>query len=94
VEGSISGDDFNALDPAILVDADSSIWRTYGSYWSGIKQRQVGPATGRLLDTNPTVHSSAEPANLQFDPIEGTSEVQNGNFFYLFLSLLSLCVFR
>jgi arabinan endo-1,5-alpha-L-arabinosidase len=82
--GSISGDDFNALDPTILGDADSSIWRTYGSCWSGIKQQQVELATGRLLASNPTVYSLAEHPNLQFDPIEGTSMVQMGNFYYLF----------
>ena len=40
---SKQGDDFNALDPTILIDADKSVWITYGSYWSGIKQRQIDP---------------------------------------------------
>src|SRR3954468_15605054 len=50
---SKSGDDFNALDPAILVDTDDSVWLTYGSYFAGIKQRQIDPATGNLLASNP-----------------------------------------
>ena len=41
-------DDFNAIDPTILVDSDGSVWMTYGSFWSGIKQRQIDPTTGEL----------------------------------------------
>src|ERR1700728_1244356 len=47
------GTDFNALDPNILIDSDSTIWMTYGSYWTGIKQRQIDPSTGNLLASNP-----------------------------------------
>jgi arabinan endo-1,5-alpha-L-arabinosidase len=49
VLASKDGDDFNALDPNILVDSDGSVWMTYGSYWTGIKQRRIDPATGKLI---------------------------------------------
>ena len=91
VLGSVSSDDFNALDPTILVDTDSSVWLTYGSYWSGIKQQQIDPVTGKLLASNPTVYSLAERPNVQFDPIEGTSLVHKGNFYYLFASFDNCC---
>ena len=56
---SKQGDDFNALDPTILIDSDKSVWLTYGSYWSGIKQRQIDPVTGTLLASNPTRYDLA-----------------------------------
>src|SRR6202046_104147 len=57
VLSSTSNDHFNAIDPNILVDTDGSVWLTYGSYWTGIKQRQIDPATGELLSSNPTEYS-------------------------------------
>jgi len=91
VLASSSGDDFNAIDPNILVDTDGSVWLTYGSYWSGIKQRQIDPATGGLLSANPTVHSLAYRPNAQYDPIEGSSLVHKGTYYYLFASFDNCC---
>lgn len=91
VLGSGSTDDFNAIDPTILVDTDGSIWLTYGSYWTSIKQRQLDPATGMLLTSNPTVYSLAERPNVQFDPIEGTSLVHKDTNYYLFASFDNCC---
>jgi len=39
-------DNFNALDPSILMDTDGRMWMTLGSFWSGIKLTQLDPATG------------------------------------------------
>jgi arabinan endo-1,5-alpha-L-arabinosidase len=44
VLGSVSSDDFNAIDPNILADGDASVWLTCGSDWGGIKRRQIDPA--------------------------------------------------
>ena len=59
VLSSSTSDDFNAIDPSILVDTDGSVWMTYGSYWTGIKQQQVDPSTGELMAGNQTVYSLA-----------------------------------
>src|ERR1700734_1266204 len=45
---SSSSDDFNAIDPNILIDAGGSVWLTYGSFWTGIYQRQIDAATGQI----------------------------------------------
>jgi arabinan endo-1,5-alpha-L-arabinosidase len=91
VLGSTSTDDFNAIDPTILADTDGRIWLTYGSFWTGIKQREIDPATGMLLASNPTVYSLATRPGVQFDPIEGTSLVHKGNYYYLFASFDFCC---
>lgn len=88
---SSSTDDFNAIDPTILVDTDGRIWLTYGSYWSGIKQRQVDPLTGVLLVSNPTVYSLAARPSNQVDTIEGSSLVHKDGFYYLFVSFDDCC---
>jgi arabinan endo-1,5-alpha-L-arabinosidase len=88
---SKAGDDFNALDPTILVDRDGSIWMTYGSYWTGIKQRQIDPPTGMLLASNPTRYNLATRPGVPHNPIEGASLIHHGNFYYLFVSVDYCC---
>lgn len=88
---SHSGDDFNALDPNILVDSDGSVWMTYGSYWSGIKQRQIDPQTGMLLMSNATRYDLATRPDVPGNPIEGASLVHHGNYYYLFVSVDHCC---
>lgn len=88
---SKSGDDFNALDPNIFIDKDSTVWLTYGSYWTGIKQRQIDPTTGLLLASNPTRYDLAERPSVPHDPIEGASLVRHGSYYYLFFSVDFCC---
>ena len=88
---SYPGDDFNALDPTILVDSDNSVWLTYGSYWTGIKQRQIDPATGKLLASNATRYDLATRPGVPNNPIEGASLVRQGGFYYLFVSVDYCC---
>jgi arabinan endo-1,5-alpha-L-arabinosidase len=88
---SKSGDDFNALDPTILIDSDHSVWLTYGSYWSGIKQRQIDPSTGMLLASNPTRYDLATRPGIPNNPIEGASLIHHGGYYYLFVSVDYCC---
>lgn len=88
---SRDGDDFNALDPSVLIDEDGSVWLTYGSYWSGIKQRQIDRATGLLLASNPTRFELAARPGVPHNPIEGASLVHHGNYYYLFVSVDYCC---
>ena len=87
---SRGGDDFNALDPNILVDGDH-VWLTYGSYWSGIKQREIDSATGLLSATNPTRYDLATRPGVSRNPIEGPSLIHRGEYYYLFVSVDFCC---
>jgi arabinan endo-1,5-alpha-L-arabinosidase len=85
------GDDFNAIDPNIFIDTDGSTWMTYGSYWSGIKQRQIDPSTGMLLASNPTRYNLATRPGVYANPIEGASLVHHASYYYLFVSIDFCC---
>ena len=87
---SAVGGNFNAIDPNILVDTDGRVWLTYGSYWNGIFQRQVDPATGQLLPGTPA-HLAERAASATGDPIEGSSLVHKGSYYYLFTSWDACC---
>jgi len=67
-------------DPAILMDSDGSVWLTYGSYWSGIHQRQIDPGSGMLLASNPTRYDLATRPGVPSNPIEGASLIHHGKY--------------
>lgn len=78
----------NALDPHILVEADH-VWLTYGSYFDGIHQREIDPATGKLL--NSKTWDLATRPGVRDNPIEGAALLHHGNFYYLFVSVDHCC---
>jgi arabinan endo-1,5-alpha-L-arabinosidase len=96
VLSSQSTDNFNAIDPNILVDTDSSgnitnVWLNYGSFWGGIYQRAIDQTTGMLSTSNTTVTNLAAQPSITNDPIEGASMVQENGYYYLFVSLGYCC---
>jgi arabinan endo-1,5-alpha-L-arabinosidase len=93
VIGSTSSDDFNTIDPNIFIDADGDVWLTFGSYWTGIKQRRIDPNTGLLSASDMTLFSLARrnPAESPPDAIEAPFLVHHGNYYYLFVSFDSCC---
>jgi arabinan endo-1,5-alpha-L-arabinosidase len=82
VLGSKSGDNYNAIDPSITIDGDPerprSAWITYGSYWSGIKQRRLDPATGKLDASDGQVYALAARPRDHAHAIEGASLIEHG----------------
>ncbi len=86
---SNSSVDYNTIDPSILVDTDGSVWLTFGSYWSGIKQVRLDPATGMRSTADRTMYAlAAHPGN---NAIEAPSLVHHGAFYYLFVSYDFCC---
>lgn len=93
---SQTSDNFNAIDPSILVDTDSGgapvhVWLTYGSYWGGIYQREINPATGTLSSTNTTVLNLATRPGVANNPIEGPNLIKHNGYYYLFVSFDYCC---
>jgi arabinan endo-1,5-alpha-L-arabinosidase len=49
------GDDFNAIDPFRIDLIDGRAYLAYGSFWSGIKLRELDPETGKLKENAPVI---------------------------------------
>jgi arabinan endo-1,5-alpha-L-arabinosidase len=83
---SNSAGNFNAIDPNILIDASGLVWLSYGSFWTGIYQQQIDPATGQIQSGSTTYHLAERASDVPNDPIEGSSMVYENGFYYLFVS--------
>ncbi|RRA49697.1 arabinan endo-1,5-alpha-L-arabinosidase [Acidipila sp. EB88] len=89
---SHTGDDFNAIDAAILVDPGdpARIWLTYGSFWHGIFQQEVQASTGRLVANSTRYHLAEQPSDRE-GAIEGSAMVAHHGWYYLFASVGICC---
>jgi len=74
-------DNFNAIDPSVLHDADGKLWMAFGSFWSGIKLIELDPATGKRIAPDSPIASLA-----RHDTIEAACLCRHGNFYYLFVN--------
>ncbi|MCR4415027.1 MAG: arabinan endo-1,5-alpha-L-arabinosidase [Thermoguttaceae bacterium] len=79
--------DFNAIDPALVLDRDAAPYLFWGSFWTGIKAARVDPATGKLAGSPPQVVAVARRAKGVDPPaIEGAYVIFRNGFYYLFVS--------
>ncbi len=89
----VEKDDWNAIDPNLVIEDEKNVWLTWGSFWGGIKMRRVDPATGKLSDTDTTMHALSSRAREQ--PTNGSVEapfiVRHGEYWYLFVSFDRCC---
>ena len=85
---SIISDDFNAIDPYRIDTADGRAWLSYGSYWSGIKLRELDPQTGKLLQPDTPVFSLASRNG---GAVEASAILEHAGRFYLFVSYDRCC---
>lgn len=52
-------DDYNAIDPNIVLDKKGRPWLSFGSFWSGIKMRRIDPASGKPSTADAKLYSLA-----------------------------------
>jgi arabinan endo-1,5-alpha-L-arabinosidase len=86
---STSTDDYNAIDPSLVTDANGSKWLVFGSYWSGIKLISLDAATGKPATAAPEIYSLAEKATP--DPEEGAGITYHDGYYYLFVAVDTCC---
>jgi arabinan endo-1,5-alpha-L-arabinosidase len=96
-------DNFNAIDPNLVLDEKGGAWLAFGSFWDGIKMRRLDPKTGKLDASDTKLYSLARrkrPANPPPSPpglpgnwqaIEAPFIVHHGDYFYLFVSFDLCC---
>ena len=91
-------DDFNAIDPNLVIDAKGDAWLSFGSFWSGIKMRKLDRKTGLLSTTDTKTYALASRAktaeagvrNPDLPPdteaVEAPFVYRHGGYYYLFVS--------
>jgi arabinan endo-1,5-alpha-L-arabinosidase len=91
-------DDFNAIDPTLVIEDKRNMWLAWGSFWGGIKMRRIDPATGKLSATDTNLYSLASRPRLhehKTPPVEGAIEaptiIKRGSYWYLFASYDFCC---
>ncbi|RNL86117.1 arabinan endo-1,5-alpha-L-arabinosidase [Halostreptopolyspora alba] len=87
---SHTSDDFNAIDPGVVEDAEGTPWLAFGSFWSGIRMVQLEWPSGKPAP------GQGEPIHLADrrdgeNAIEAPHIVQRGGYYYLFVSLDKCC---
>ncbi|MCJ2182788.1 arabinan endo-1,5-alpha-L-arabinosidase [Novosphingobium sp. 1949] len=89
---SMPGDDFNAIDPNFVVDAQGRQWLALGSFWSGIKLFPLDPKTGKPWPgAEPyAIAQRPVPAGAP-DPIEAPFILQHDGWYFLLASFDYCC---
>ena len=93
VISSQTTDDWNAIDPNIVLDENGEPWLSFGSFWSGIKMRKIDRTTGRLSNSDTKLYSLASrPRSAELPgAIEAPVIVRHKDYYYLFVSFDFCC---
>ncbi|WP_165229038.1 arabinan endo-1,5-alpha-L-arabinosidase [Aquisphaera insulae] len=78
-------DDFNAIDPNVVLDGEGTPWLSFGSFWGGIQLVRLDAATGK--PTGPVMTIAARPEKA----IEAPFLYRRGEQYYLFVSFDRCC---
>jgi arabinan endo-1,5-alpha-L-arabinosidase len=91
-------DDWNAIDPAIVVDEEGNPWMSFGSFWSGIKLVKLAPDLLSLAEPQAWHSLARRPRGAgadEEDAGEGAVEapyiIRNNGWYYLFVSFDKCC---
>jgi arabinan endo-1,5-alpha-L-arabinosidase len=90
VIASTLDDNFNAIDPNLILDEDGNPWLAFGSFWSGIKLRRLDIETGKPSDEDETLYSLASRP-IASGSVEAPFIIRKNDFYYLFASFDFCC---
>jgi arabinan endo-1,5-alpha-L-arabinosidase len=80
-----TNDNFNAIDPNVVLDEGGTPWLSFGSFWSGIKLIRLNQDGSRADDTIQSIASRGGGA------VEAPIIVRRCGFYYLFVSFDRCC---
>lgn len=84
---STSANNYNCIDPNLVIDASGNPWLAFGSFWSGLKIVQLDPATMKPK-AGAAVNAIATRPSTE---IEAPHIVYRDGFYYLFASIDKCC---
>ncbi len=87
---SVNSDNYNCIDPNLIMDADGVPWLAFGSFWTGIKMRRLDYETGKLSAEDETLYSLARRPERP-GAVEAPFIIRKGEFYYLFVSFDVCC---
>jgi arabinan endo-1,5-alpha-L-arabinosidase len=82
---SQNSDDFNAIDPNVIVDTEGTPWLSFGSFWDGIRMARL-TLDGERADQE--LHALASRGG---GAIEAPFIVRRCGYYYLFVSFDRCC---
>ncbi len=80
-------DDWNAIDPNVIIDEQGTPWLAFGSFWGGLKLIQLDETGARASDE---LHSIAARPN-DGGALEAPFIVRRCGYYYLFTSFDACC---
>jgi arabinan endo-1,5-alpha-L-arabinosidase len=87
---SVQANNYNAIDPNLVIDADGVPWLAFGSFWTGIKMRRLDYETGKPSDEDPKLKPLAQRM-VNSGSVEAPFIIRKGDFYYLFVSFDFCC---
>lgn len=87
IESNPNSNNYNAIDPNVVMDTDGRIWLSFGSFWSGIKLTELDKTTFKLKEGT-RIYSIA---GRNGGAIEAPFIVYKNGYYYLFVSFDLCC---
>jgi arabinan endo-1,5-alpha-L-arabinosidase len=85
-----AANNYNCIDPNLIIDAEGTPWLAFGSFWSGIKMRRLEFETGKPSEEDTTLYSLAQRF-VNSGSIEAPFIIHKGDCYYLFASFDFCC---
>jgi arabinan endo-1,5-alpha-L-arabinosidase len=82
---SDDSDDYNTIDPNVILDEAGTPWLVFGSFWDGIRMIELSESGSRANDD---LHAIASRGG---DAIEAPFIVRRCGYYYLFVSFDRCC---